>query len=137
MVQNLLVKHHFAYRHLVDTQYWKTFVCHGTKHNDTQHNDISVKGFLLHSEQMTLSITTPCIKCWLSICWVSHFIHCYAECHYAEFCEAVFLKWCLTKRHGSTGTFINVNGWIPGCVNSETRDISKYKVKVGVCINMK
>ncbi len=36
---------------------------------------------------MTLSITTLCIWVplwWVSFCWVSHFIYCYAECHYVD-----------------------------------------------------
>ncbi len=43
--------------------------CHDTQHNDIQHN-----GIICDTQHNNA----------LPLCWVPHFIHCYAECHYAE-----------------------------------------------------
>jgi len=39
-----------------------------------------------NSAYVTVSISNTLRLCWVSLWWVSHFIFCYAKCHYAKCC---------------------------------------------------
>ncbi len=79
-----------------------TFNINDTQHNVTQHNATQRMGLF-----STISIndtednkTFP--SSLISLCWLSHLIKCYAECHYDECCGAFqtfskFLKKLLNK----------------------------------------
>jgi hypothetical protein len=42
--------------------------------------------FIVMSNVSMLSVAFHLLLCWMSLCWVWHFIYCYAECHYAKCC---------------------------------------------------
>ncbi len=56
--------------------------------NDTQHNDTQHNG-LICDTQHRRHLAYEMLWC-VSLCWVSCFIYCYADCHYSE-CHVLFI----------------------------------------------
>ncbi len=60
--------------------YWR----HDTQYNGTQHNDIKHYNTVYKGLTSDIHHNNTLSLCLMSLCWVSRFIHCHAECRYAE-----------------------------------------------------